>query len=138
MGGDERTRMWVCNRQEEYMLPRVPIHDNVPTQPHVLLAAHGQQHSLSSSPAGSLKHSTSPSSTSNSNSSSISLPIRNNLVKIEAALAKFDLLSDIVAIHRKEQSLYSGDDSELEAELGDYYENEKAWPEAYSRRGVSS
>ena len=80
------------------MLPRVPIHDNVPTQPHVLLAAHGQQHSLSSSPAGSLKHSTTSSSTSSS--SSTSLPIRNNLVKIEAALAKFDLLSDIVAIHR--------------------------------------
>ena len=76
------------------MLPRVPIHDNVPSQPHVLLAAHGQQHSLSSSPAGSLKHS------STSSSSSTSLPIRNNLVKIEAALAKFDLLSDIVAIHR--------------------------------------
>ena len=98
--GDERTRMWVCNRQEEYMLPRVPIHDNVPAQPHVLAAHHGQQHSLSSSPAGSLKHSPSPSSTSSSNSSSTSLPIRNNLVKIEAALAKFDLLSDIVAIHR--------------------------------------
>ena len=78
------------------MLPRVPIHDNVPTPPHVLLAAHGQQHSLSSSPAGSLKHSSTSSSTSSSNS----LPIRNNLVKIEAALAKFDLLSDIVAIHR--------------------------------------
>ena len=82
------------------MLPRVPIHDNVPTQPHVLLAAHGQQHSLSSSPAGSLKHSTSSSSTSSTTSSTSSLPIRNNLVKIEAALAKFDLLSDIVAIHR--------------------------------------
>ena len=39
---------------------------------------------------------------------------------------------------RKEQSLYSGEDSELEAELGDYYENEKAWPEAYSRRGINS
>ena len=39
---------------------------------------------------------------------------------------------------RKEQSLYSGEESELEAELGDYYENEKAWPEAYSRRGVNS
>ena len=39
---------------------------------------------------------------------------------------------------RKEQSLYSGEESELEAELGDYYENEKAWPEAYSRRGINS
>ena len=44
---------------------------------------------------------------------------------------------------RKEQSLYSSEGSELEAselvdELGDYYENEKAWPQAYSRRGVNS
>ena len=40
---------------------------------------------------------------------------------------------------RKEQSLYSCEGSELEAsELGDYYENEKAWPQAYSRRGVNS
>ena len=44
---------------------------------------------------------------------------------------------------RKEQSLYSSEESELEAselgnELGDYYENEKAWPPAYSRRGVNS
>ena len=45
---------------------------------------------------------------------------------------------------RKEQSLYSSEESELEAselgnELGDYYENEKAWPQAYnSRRGVNS
>ena len=44
---------------------------------------------------------------------------------------------------RKEQSLYSSEGSELEAselvdELGDYYENEKAWPPAYSRRGVNS
>ena len=46
-------------------------------------------------------------------------------------------------IPRKEQSLYSSEGSELEAselgnELGDYYENEKAWPQAYSRRGVNS
>ena len=45
---------------------------------------------------------------------------------------------------RKEQSLYSSEGSELELvdelvdELGDYYENEKAWPQAYSRRGVNS
>ena len=44
---------------------------------------------------------------------------------------------------RKEQSLYSSEGSELEAselgnELGDYYENEKAWPQAYSRRAVNS
>ena len=41
---------------------------------------------------------------------------------------------------RKEQSLYSSEGSELELgnELGDYYENEKAWPPAYSRRGVNS
>ena len=44
---------------------------------------------------------------------------------------------------RKEQSLYSSEESELEAselgnELGDYYENEKAWPQAYSRRAVNS
>merc|ERR1719507_2782441 len=115
----ERTRPWVCNRPEEYVLPHEPIHNQVPTPPRVL-APHGGQDSLSPSPP------------------SPSLPIRNNLVKIEAALAKFDLLSDIVAIHRKEQSLYSGDDSGLEAELGDYYENEKAWPEAYSRRGINS
>lgn len=129
----ERTRLWVCNRPEENVLPHEPTHNNVPTPPRVL-ASHDGQHSLSSSPTGSLKHSsTSPPSTPSS-----SLPIRNNLVKIEAALAKFDLLSDIVAIHRKEQSLYSGEDSELEAELGDYYENEKAWPQAYSRRGINS
>ena len=43
-------------------------------------------------------------------------------------------------IPRKEQSLYSSEGSELELvnELGDYYENEKAWPQAYSRRGVNS
>ena len=95
---DERTRLWVtCNREEEYVLPHhVPTHSNVPTTPPCVLASpHGQQHSLSSSPAGSLKHSPSSPSTPSS-----SLPIRNNLVKIEAALAKFDLLSDIVAIHR--------------------------------------
>ena len=45
---------------------------------------------------------------------------------------------------RKEQSLYSSEGSELELgdelgnELGDYYENEKAWPQAYSRRAVNS
>ena len=41
---------------------------------------------------------------------------------------------------RKEQSLYSSEGSELELvdELGDYYENEKAWPQAYNRRGVNS
>ena len=95
---DERTRLWVtCNREEEYVLPHhVPNQNNVPTTPtRVLAFPPGQQHSLSSSPAGSLKHSPSPPSPPSS-----SLPIRNNLVKIEAALAKFDLLSDIVAIHR--------------------------------------
>ena len=90
----ERTRLWVCNRPEEYVLPHQPTH-NLPTTPPRELVP--QQHSLSSSPAGSLKRSSTSSSPS---THSTSLPIRNNLVKIEAALAKFDLLSDIVAIHR--------------------------------------
>ena len=92
----ERTRLWVCNRPEEYVLPHEPTHNtHVPTPPRVL-PSHDGQHSLSSSPTGSLKHP----STSTPSTPSSSLPIRNNLVKIEAALAKFDLLSDIVAIHR--------------------------------------
>merc|ERR1712004_233316 len=141
---NERTRLWVCDRQEEYVLPHPPTTYNIPTTQPRVVGPHARQHSLSSSPAGTLKPSTSTSTYSStsptSTSSSSSLPIRNNHVKIEAALAKFDLLSDIVAIHRKEQSLYSSEGSELELgnELGDYYENEKAWPQAYSRRGVNS
>ena len=96
---NERTRLWVCDRQEEYVLPHPPTTYNLPTT-----KPHARQHSLSSSPAGTLKPSTSTSTYSStsptSTSSSSSLPIRNNHVKIEAALAKFDLLSDIVAIHR--------------------------------------
>ena len=105
---NERTRLWVCDRQEEYVLPHPPTTYNIPTTQPRLIEPHARQHSLSSSPAGTLKpstststySSTSPTTSSTSSSSSSSLPIRNNHVKIEAALAKFDLLSDIVAIHR--------------------------------------
>ena len=100
---NERTRLWVCDRQEEYVLPHPPTTYNVPTTQPRVVEPHARQHSLSSSPAGTLKPSSSTStysSTSPTSSSSSSLPIRNNHVKIEAALAKFDLLSDIVAIHR--------------------------------------
>ena len=80
---EERTRLWVCARRGgEYLA-------SSPSPPPCLVAGLGEDPLTESESDSTTLASPSP-----------SLALRDNLVRIETALAKFDLLEHLVALHR--------------------------------------